>query len=307
MQTPPDLKPWNDPLLLGFLRPYLLSALWIAVFLTIGGGSTFILMEGNPLSWPDYQWQIVGLLYLMPIGVLAIGVLSYQSRRPSMTPAVIKATSLSWRPESARQLLQGGVFTALISLAMPLQYLYTHPTSTQPSSWTAQLAAAQAEAWKIDKGAVLESVTADPVDFHPEQIAASSTFRLAFVFRRPSGESSRVELLDTDPPRVLEVKPSWDSMSPVPDQAYLQTLAKRLQTVLLSPREIYWQTLAAGLTFSQSHGAVTPSITLFLENDWQPRWGIPTGWFVRYSSAKGSLNLRVHPATGQVVEQTVDK
>lgn len=295
-----DPQSWNGPTLWRFLRPFVLCALATTLYITISSVGLLLLVVGAPRAWPVYLWQIVLLLYLIPALILAVGFLSYLMRRRYMSPAAAYPASTSWQVLSVSRVVQAGVFLVLISTALPLQYLYTHPLSSQPSTWTAQLATARAAA-QVDADAVLESVSADTVAFHPRHIDANTTFKVDFVFRRPSGESSWVELVDTDPPRVVDVRPKWDYTDTALDEAYRHTLTERLAAIQLSPRDVYRQTLANESDLSQGKEVIYPSIFLTLQADWQPRWGIPTGWTIVYVTTHENVMLRVHPGTGEIV------
>jgi hypothetical protein len=302
MQMPAGLKPWNDPLFWPFLWPFVLAAAVPVVYITISVVSMFVLTSGPPSSWPSYAWQVVGLLYLIPVGILAIGLLSYVARRRAMSPAAIDAALASRRKESTSRLLQLGVLLVMLSLVMPLQYLYMHPPSTQPSSWEAQLAAAQAEARKVNPAMVLDSIRAEPINSYKiTHIDADTTFSVEFTFLRPSGEATTVTILDTDPPRLVEVRSDRWMGGPPQNEDQRAAQAQRLRTIQLSPRELYRRTLAEGLAFGQLNGSVTPRLYLFLGPDQQARSGSRMSWGVEYDASHHTLYLDVDPATGQVL------
>ena len=303
MQMPAGLKPWNDPLFWPFLWPFVLAAAVPVVYITISVVSMFVLTSGPPSSWPSYAWQVVGLLYLIPVGILAIGLLSYVARRRAMSPAAIDAALASRRKESTSRLLQLGVLLVMLSLVMPLQYLYLHPPSTQPSSWAAQLAAAQAEARKVDPAMVLDSVRAEPVNYHIAQIDSDTTFKVDFTFLRPSGEATTVTILDTDPPRLVEVRSVRYKSGPPQDAASQAAHNQLLATVQLSPRDVYRQTLAQAVALEKAGRVVYFSVGLNLDDLWDKASSVPTVWFVIYSADHDSVLLWVHPGTGEILKR----
>jgi hypothetical protein len=202
----------------------------------------------------------------------------------------------------------GGVFffTAFRSPALLAQ--------GPPASWSTLLQFAQHQANKIDKGAVVESIIVDPPYYlDPPFTPKNTPFLTAFVFRRPNASSIRIEVFDTDPPRLQKVKDKWDYLgfeggTGLPADL-LPTYNAHLQYVRLSPRNAYQATEQEGLAFTQAAApGHSPDVHMstFMEHDWQKWFGVPAGWNVEYTvSLPGgsykSLNLRVDGATGKVL------
>jgi hypothetical protein len=255
------------------------------------------------------------LFLLLPLGILLIGAISYgirTARTPrDVPPAVIApldayearlAVQTRRRPWFTRPLVWVLIALPVVGLVIgPGAYLYYHPTSTQPSSWDAQLSLAQQAADHVETGAVLEEVFVDPIPTLPSHIDANTTFQIQFVFMRPTGTTISITIADTDPPRLLDKQDVWDTVDPPPTQEQLQRYARTAALIKLSPRDVYRQTLAEGLAFGQGKGPVRPSLSLFMDHDWQAQWGVPTGWNMSYSANYQSITLRVNPTTGQVL------
>src|SRR4051794_33882633 len=82
------------------------------------------------------------------------------------------------------------------------------PTGKALASWDEQLAAAQAEATKIDSKAVLDWVLSG---YTVDQLIQRSPVTVYFVFQRPNGERIAVDVRDTAPPKIIEVVPKFDN------------------------------------------------------------------------------------------------
>jgi hypothetical protein len=285
-----------------FPVPYLIVTLIITGYFVLMLAPLYLVMGARALAWP------MPLLGLIPLGILVIGTVGHLVRSrmahaaPGAPPAPIyvPAPPLSRRQRVALALL----LVPLVSgaLAYPLYFLYSHPTSTAPSSWTAQLALAQQAAGWISKEAVLESIAARPIVADPARLDERTTFELDFTFVRPSGQMFRVTLVDADPPRLVGWPASFGSreaLSADEQAAYRQALA----TVQYSARDVYRQTLEEGRAFGQGSAALYPYMSLFvylIGPDQQP---IPSRWNIMYSADGKYLNLQVNAQTGQITKR----
>jgi hypothetical protein len=292
---------------------YLYVAALIAGYLLLTFASWYW-VEGDRILSPTFVQPLL-LFLLIPAGILLIGAISYSIRtvraRREAPPAerapldayetrsVVKVSGQRWftRPVVWLQIALP-IFALVVG---PGLYLYNHPTATQPSSWAVQFAFAQQTADHIETGAVLEEILAEPIPDLPAHIDANTTFQIAFVFIRPSGTTMRITIADTAPPRLLATQDVWDTVDPPPTPEQLQRYAHTVALIKLSPRDVYRQTLAEGLAFGQGKGLVRPSLSLFMDHDWQAQWGVPTGWSMTYSANYQSVTLRVNPTTGQVL------
>lgn len=183
-----------------------------------------------------------------------------------------------------------------------------------PASWPTLLRFAQHEADRLGQSAVVESVMASTPYYARHPLSSGATaLTAAFVFRRPSLSSTRVEVLDTDPPRLVKVYGAWDFMASSDGTSssmadLLSHYSANLAYIKLSAQDAYRLTEKEGLEFAaQVAPGQTPSvdISLFMDHDWQKRFGVPSGWYVDYTvSAKGTyklLSFQVDGASGKIL------
>jgi hypothetical protein len=179
-----------------------------------------------------------------------------------------------------------------------------------PATWPDLLRFAQHEAEKIDKGAVLESVRArPPYSADPPFSPQSTGFEVEFTFVTPDSSTIRVEVLDTDLPRLLNVEGKSDPFNPAIPPDTLDEYVEKLPYVTLSPREACRITEQEGLAFARQVAPGKPldisMLSMSFDNDWQKCFGTPAGWTLMYSAGEWDQNkavlLRIDGASGQIV------
>jgi hypothetical protein len=184
-----------------------------------------------------------------------------------------------------------------------LQTLDARPTVGPAASWAAQRDFAQVLAARIDSAAVLDSISASATGYKLPASAADTVFEVDFVFMRPDGHSLRLEITDTDPPRLLRADRDWDTQTPAPSAAELERARAVLALIQRSPREVYQATLPLAQGAQTGGDPPRPHISLYADHDWQAKYGVLTGWNMDYYLNPKSLLLRVHPQTGAVLAQ----
>ncbi len=204
--------------------------------------------------------------------------------------------------------------TRVFSIFMGIVYLWLGisnihllriTNSGSPASWTSQLSVAQQEAAKIDKDAVLYSLTAELHKYKPSRIDGNNTLDVDFIFLRPSGGEIRVTMLDIDPPLVTKVDPKY-SMGGAPSHEELQGLREKLSTIKVGPRDLLKKTLAEGLAFAKPQDTVhNVHANIYLDIDWQKKLGVPVAWHINYTIQSKQLTLFVSPLTGDILERHV--
>jgi hypothetical protein len=81
-------------------------------------------------------------------------------------------------------------------------------------------------------------------------------------------------------------------------------LEARLESVKLSPRDVYRKTLAEGLAYGQEKKTpIRPYVTLYLQQDWLASYNSPAVYYVEYVTDAEGITLIVNPQTGMVVDR----
>jgi hypothetical protein len=201
-----------------------------------------------------------------------------------------------------------------IERALPEPY-----TSFAP--WPMMVQFARQEAGKIDREAVVKWVWARSLyEFDTPYSPQTAPLTVEFVFLRPNGEKFRIAMLDSDPPKLVELPYPWPAGSENPPTAeYIQQLTDRLAYIKIGPREVYLQTEQEGRAFAREKDQkLHPHLSIYLEHDWPRYFGVPAGWNMHYDGDSShaslwilgdnshDLMLRVDGATGKVLARELD-
>jgi hypothetical protein len=183
------------------------------------------------------------------------------------------------------------------------KYIFVGPSAP----WPTLFAFAQGQAERIDKDAVLQSVSArPPYDLSAPYSPRNTPFELDFNYYGISGKDITIVVLDVDPPRLLSIRSEsfYSRAEGISD--VLRESRERAATVKLPPREVYALTEAEGLEFGKEGNAtVSPRLSLYVRDDMQDSVVVPAEWTITYIADQSPdypwLILRVDGATGKVV------
>ncbi len=201
-----------------------------------------------------------------------------------------------------------GIFAILLAAVSFLVFQVPRYIFVGPSApWPALFAFAQGQAERIDKDAVLQSVSArPPYDLSAPYSPRNTPFELDFNFYGIWGKNINIVVLDVDPPRLLSIRSSsfYYRSRGVSDE--LREYRERASTIKLSPREVYALTEAEGLEFGkEGNSTVSPRLNLYVQDDLQASVVVPAEWTITYTADQSPgypwLILRVDGATGKVV------
>jgi hypothetical protein len=152
------------------------------------------------------------------------------------------------------------IFQPVLDMAESRVYCILHDCDPAGPAvpWADQIAVADQAALKVDKDALLESVTAWPAARDKATWTYTKTLEVTLGYVRPNGSSVDVIFLDTDPSSTIKVL-SYDSgMSDFglyePVQKIFQRNREALQAARVSPREVIQQTWAEADAHAQSLG-----------------------------------------------------
>jgi hypothetical protein len=283
-----------------FLWPFLLVALLsMGVFLVL----VISILESGMDS--GFVFSVLQAIVLLPIGILIVGIGSYWLRIRSATyvpPAPLTQNQIKTRLVTQTVALVGSLLCVGPFIFL-LQSLDARPTAGPAASWAVQRDFVQMLAARIDPEAVLDSISAAPTGYKLPLSAADTVFEVDFVFMRPDGHSLRLEIADTDPPRLLRADRDWDTRTPAPSAEELARARAVLALIQRSPREVYLATLPLVQAAQPGGDPPHPSVSLFADHDWQAKYGVLTVWNMDYYLNPKSLLLRVHPQTGAVLAQ----
>ncbi len=171
------------------------------------------------------------------------------------------------------------------------------PKSGPAASWQTLLSTAQKAADEVSSGSVLLDVISHP-DYLPiSELDSNQALELTFTFVTLDGHQPQVILNDVNPPTIIKVY--RDKVTDKYSPSELEELKRRLNTVKLSPREVYEKTVTLGQTYIRQQGQqgqrITPHFNLWLAKEWQSYVGVPVVWTADYSTEKGAAVMRVHP------------
>ncbi|MFL5732322.1 MAG: hypothetical protein ACJ78Q_03900 [Chloroflexia bacterium] len=221
------------------------------VLLYVGTGAGLLLyllgwriLESDSRYAGDDTDQFVMLMFGLLAGVLfMIGIVGGLVRvrlRGGMGSVALPAPNVRFSWRALFRLL-----TLVLIMVAPLGAMAYQrgPTTSNPSSWADQFAVAEAKARSIDKGVVLESVRAQPLYDRTPPLSAETTLEEEFEFRKPNNHHIVITLLDTDPPRIKEVRDESSVSSPWLSEE-VQKARDIAQGMRLSPRDILKEVLA---------------------------------------------------------------
>jgi hypothetical protein len=86
-----------------------------------------------------------------------------------------------------------------------------------------------------DKDAVVMSISATFESCMPD---SGKPDVVSFVFIRPSGKRTSVDILDTNPPELVHLEAEYDQRTPPLPQEELQQFAEAIDAVKVGPREV---------------------------------------------------------------------
>jgi len=201
-----------------------------------------------------------------------------------------------------------GIFFVLLAAVSFLvfqvpKYIFVGPSAP----WPALFAFAQGQAERIDKDAVMQSVSASPpYDLSAPYSPSDTPFEMDFNFYGISGKTIKIVVLDVDPPRLLSIRTEsfYSRAEGISDE--LRESKERVATVKLSPREVYALTEAEGLEFGKEESStVLTHLILYVQDDLQDSVVVPAEWIITYIADQSPgypwLILRVDGSTGKVV------
>lgn len=184
----------------------------------------------------------------------------------------------------------------------PWQTMQSPRNDLAHADWTLLLRSAQAEATRIDKDSVLESVSSSNSD--PKlRLPCPDEYR--FYFLRPSGTVILITMIDTSPPTIQYVNPDAEEMFSPPSSEYLAQLKEALSNVKLGPREVCEIVKQEGVNYRTGP---EPHLNLDIQvrdpaTQHSPRWSV---WYMHGISPDTSpvdtLILFVSQ-TGEVVDR----
>jgi heme exporter protein D len=280
-------------------------ALVVALLPWLFFGSTFLFAPDTTLLDGEVGRFVWGAWAALSIAIIAVGAGSVLIRRRLGLPQV-RARALSGR-SAGLWLVVGGFYLLVVAYRTP-------PTNSGPSSWNDQLAMATWIAHMIDKDAVLSEVRAEPICCRKTEVSTESTLEVRFTFRRPSGADSRITLIDTNPPRLADVKTDSPAGNIVMTSEELARLAEQGRGIAIGPRDALRTVIAHPQ--APKIGERDVSITLYLEEALHS--SLYSSWYVLCSARlePGSeaavsnmtgeplrlVTFRLDPTTGQVLE-----
>jgi hypothetical protein len=149
-------------------------------------------------------------------------------------------------------LVVGGTVAVIMlapTLGQALMREVNKPRSSGPSApWPALLSAAQQEAARVDKDAVLDGITASPVQYQPTDWTYTNTLELTFRYIRPNGGELNVYLEDSAPTSTLRITQREHS-DPESSREFYTRLKERQQerntilaSIKMTPRDAVKQT-----------------------------------------------------------------
>lgn len=296
--------------------------------------------NGKLITWN--RFASLGSLLLVTIlatALATIGMLAFALGYPSFSlvsrqvaqPFVLLVTScvviilllLAWltRIRSLQKVLQlrfagAGVLVipVVIYLALSswLPSLLDYPSvSTGPfASWPAMIQFARHEADRIDKDAILYDVAVHSAQPHGPYAPQTSLFSVGFMFVRPTGEGIDIEVLDTNPIRLLYVRKQTQALVSSYEYAH-ERYADWLASIKLGPRDVYSLTEKGVIAFARRNGMDAAEFrpgmdtSLLFSDNWSSRYGVPALWNMYYMSDtfSPSMDLYVDGATGRVLDR----
>jgi hypothetical protein len=192
-------------------------------------------------------------------------------------------------------LLVGGTVAVILlapSLGQALVRELDKPKSSGPSApWPALLDAAQQEAAKVDKEALLAGVDASPVQFEPVNWTYSDTLELTFRYTRPNGDRFTVTLEDSAPTSTIEIGQDTPYDREVEREYYRNVLAAQqerkeaLASVQITPRDAVQRTWQEAMTHADEEALdrtrLAPALSLEKMSNqsliyWHVYYRIPT-------------------------------
>lgn len=290
--------------------PGALVFLWPFMLLALFAGGVFLVMAIQLLqtsSDSNFAQSMLQAVALLPIGILGVGVASYWLRthaRGYTPPAPFTPAEVRGRLRT-QTLLMGAVIMAGTPILFLYGMFYTNPQQGTAASWAAQRDFAQVLATRIDSAAVLESIQVRPSLSNTPRPPADTVLILDFVFVRPNGATIRLEIADTDPPRLIYANREGFAYRNPPTAEGQATARALLALNQQSPRDLYQATLPLARQKLPANSVPHMSMSFDDRPYWQSQYGRPGGWNIFYDSAdfQHTLELWVDPQTGAILGQ----
>lgn len=178
-----------------------------------------------------------------------------------------------------------------------------------PAPWPTLLAFAQREAQKVDKAAVLTRIMTQDNTFLFPSSDSSLPLRASFYFDA-NGSEIEVDLLDSNPPRLLVTRGSGGRGDPV-EPAEAELLNNRLANITFGPRDLYIQTEAEarrhGIELHSAPPISYVTVSLYPGTDFSSLRGAETVWHISYiyktPTGLSSLWIYADAATGEILQR----
>lgn len=184
-------------------------------------------------------------------------------------------------------LLVAVCFSTLVSCQAPNGAGGDGTTGAQPASWSEQLELAQQEVSKINSEAVLTWAFSDLQNCASQ---SETSYTTEFIFVKPDGVRTRIDVIAQRPPRVIKVNPVYDILDEPLVGSDLERYANALEGVKLSPVEVCVRTLdEAKAVFSST--SLTQVVSLLLDTNRREEFGTSSVWVVSYYEASKNQHL----------------
>lgn len=221
-------------------------------------------------------------------------------RKQASTGVIIKGVLI------ATATIVGVIFAALVLSRLIFGDESNNQLVTEgpAASWQEMVTLALDAAAADELGAVPDGVAARALvnKDKPGQLTDSSIFEVDFTFVVTSGARSQVTMNDTEPLHIVAVAKDERTAEVPFTVEELDTLAKKMESVKLSPRDVFRKTLAEGLAYGKAKGGpVRVYVTLSLFEDWQSQYNVPIGYYVEYVTDTAGITLLVNPQSGEIV------
>lgn len=171
--------------------------------------------------------------------------------------------------------------------------------------WEDQLSLARKEAKKINSEAVLMWILTTYWNCRSDEERPEHT---RYIFVTPTGQRISVEIEDTKPPSVRNVRPTYDTMKPTLSDEELQRYTRAVDQIKVGPREVCHKILPQVEPYWGPDSMITVSMFLDKDYDTEERFGTPSLWRVSYTTEQRTyIQMQVSPLTGEILSTEVEK
>lgn len=200
-------------------------------------------------------------------------------------------------------------------LPWPQSAVNEGPATGPATSWSTQLSTALAAARNDIKDPVLVAVQAETAGGPPEHLVEEQAFEVEFLFATDTPKRTLLyfDLNDVEPNQTVRKKIEFGFYPRFEIKPNLDEYASPLETVKLSPREVYNLTLSdASTTLSTSGLGYLVTMYLHLLPEFEGIPERPAVWSIDYSRAGVSndkgwrVDYRVNAETGLILQRVED-